>query len=159
TIFKAILGGVVFLAVGVGLSFILRKALGKSTSGDWQDDAYLFGASTVFLLAAVLVAGLLVVINSETFFRSLAHVAVVSGVFLTALSYCSGLVRVGRAGPGRAVWVAVIVLAGAALAGSLLNFGLSVGPELIAGDVSSRLRESMPGQEDFMKDWQKAMRE
>ncbi len=118
---KECLGGLVFLAAGVSLSLLLRKALAKSPSGDWQDDVYLFGSSTVFLLAATIVAGILSLIKGYFFFQ-LAGAVNLLGILMTAFTYYFGLVKVAKADPGRAVCVAAFVLIGALFVGALLDF-------------------------------------
>jgi hypothetical protein len=150
-IFKMILGGVVFLAVGVGLSFILRKSLGKSPGNDWQDDVYIFGGSLLFFLAGALVGGILMLMKGD-FFPRVGIIVQYCGLLLAAFTFHSGLVKVGHANPAGAVWVAVISLAGAALVGSLLNFNpITSGQELMMAAMASLQNDIMRGQRDAME--------
>ena len=93
-VFKMMLGGVVFVAAGSGLGMFLRKSIGRSDSGDWQDDVGLFGGATVFLAAGVLAGGIVMIISRETFFLLLAESCATAALLLAGFTYCSGLASV-----------------------------------------------------------------
>ncbi len=140
-VLKQCLGGLVFLAAGAALTFLLRRSIAKSTAGSWQADVYLVGGAMVFLLAAAVAGGICGLIGGE-FFNILASVCKSMGLVLAAFCLLSGLMQVGEIDAGAAVWIGAGALAVALLASGLLYFS-PVGQLMYAGGsaASSALNE------------------
>jgi hypothetical protein len=117
---EQILGGAIFLAAGAAMSFLLRSTPAGRTK-DFTDDAYLVGASMVFLVAGTLVWGIFSLFKTEIF-QSVATAGSAMGLLLTALTYHAGLKQLGETRASKAVWTAAAVFAVALLVGLLLKF-------------------------------------
>jgi hypothetical protein len=119
-ILEQILGGAIFLAAGAAMSFLLRSAPAGRTK-DFTDDAYLVGASMVFLVAGTLVWGIFSLFKTEIF-MTVATAGSAMGFLLTGLTYHAGLKQLGETRASKAVWMAGAVFAVALLVGLLLKF-------------------------------------
>jgi hypothetical protein len=137
---RQVLGGIVFLAVMAGMSFVLRGALLRSSRPDFKDDVFLAGSSMLFLLAGV-IGGSVFSLFGETFFLLLGRTVNACGWLLAGFTYYFGLRRVAKAETGPAVWVTVIVLGVATLMGALLHFSVE-GPNPAAIMQSAIQRET-----------------
>lgn len=118
-VLRQMLGGVVFVAVAALICLVMRSK--KEGSKSWMDDVYLVGSVSVFFLAGVIAASIVLVLSPSKL-GDVASALGIAGLLLAAFSLHAGLVKIGGATGERSVWIVVVALVGALLVAGFLYY-------------------------------------